>query len=344
MLLTDDPDPRRPAGRVRPAARLDLTVLRARRARPSRRLLAGRGRWSCTWLRLRAGRRSSPGTGCPRWAVAGAPAVLDIAASGCRGSTTPGPRAAVLIVLPGVLAGSAVRPPGALVMLVAAWCLVGAPEPALLGPDRRRTSPVAAGPAVGGLGRARASRSTLERSSAGDARRPSADRDRARRRPRHHRAPAPGLRRDPRHRRRRPGAARPTRARYQSINRRHRDFMRLAYPEGHGGRAGQLGACIDADGVTLLTREEMPTYRAAAGRGVRRLPDLGRRRPADLAGALGLGPLGARRRRARSPAPRSPTRTSPTSCGRCGSRTSSSPRSPTSCARRSPRSAATSTC
>ena len=85
---------------------------------------------------------------------------------------------------------------------------------------------------------------------------------------------------------------------------------------------------------TRLTREEMPTYRASPRRGVRRLPDLGRRRPADPPGAVGLGPLRPRRGRRRSPAPRWPTRTSPTSCARSGSRTSSSPRSPTSCAPR----------
>jgi signal transduction histidine kinase len=52
---------------------------------------------------------------------------------------------------------------------------------------------------------------------------------------------------------------------YQSINRRHVDFMRLAYPEGHAGHAGQLGLVYNEDGSTLLTREQMPTYRAARG-------------------------------------------------------------------------------
>jgi two-component system phosphate regulon sensor histidine kinase PhoR len=28
---------------------------------------------------------------------------------------------------------------------------------------------------------------------------------------------------------------------YQTVNQRHRDFMRLAYPDGHHGRAGQVG-------------------------------------------------------------------------------------------------------
>ncbi len=52
---------------------------------------------------------------------------------------------------------------------------------------------------------------------------------------------------------------------YEGINRRHQDFMRLAYPEGHLGRAGQLGEVYAGDGTTLLSREQMPTYRASHG-------------------------------------------------------------------------------
>ena len=52
---------------------------------------------------------------------------------------------------------------------------------------------------------------------------------------------------------------------YQAINRRHHDFMQLAYPEGHHGQAGQLGRVYGADGQHLLGREEMPTYRAMHG-------------------------------------------------------------------------------
>ena len=52
---------------------------------------------------------------------------------------------------------------------------------------------------------------------------------------------------------------------YQSMNRRHGDFMRLAYPDGHAGQAGQLGLVYHVDGVTPVAREDMPTYRAARG-------------------------------------------------------------------------------
>ena len=52
---------------------------------------------------------------------------------------------------------------------------------------------------------------------------------------------------------------------YEGINKRHEDFMRLAFPEGHLGRAGQLGLVFHEDGTTAFTREEMPTYRAIHG-------------------------------------------------------------------------------
>ena len=52
---------------------------------------------------------------------------------------------------------------------------------------------------------------------------------------------------------------------YQRMNRRHADFMRLAFPDGHEGQAGQLGLVYDADGADLLTREQMPSYRASQG-------------------------------------------------------------------------------
>lgn len=53
--------------------------------------------------------------------------------------------------------------------------------------------------------------------------------------------------------------------RYLTMNRRHHDFMRLAFPDGHLGRAGQLGDVFHEDGETLVTHEEMPTYCATQG-------------------------------------------------------------------------------
>jgi two-component system, OmpR family, phosphate regulon sensor histidine kinase PhoR len=52
---------------------------------------------------------------------------------------------------------------------------------------------------------------------------------------------------------------------YLRMNRRHVDFMRQGYPDGHDGVAGQTGAVYGEDGTTPLTREEMPTYRAVRG-------------------------------------------------------------------------------
>jgi hypothetical protein len=52
---------------------------------------------------------------------------------------------------------------------------------------------------------------------------------------------------------------------YQGYNKRHQDFMDLAFPEGHRGRVGQTGFLFDADQTRLLTSEEMPTTRAVAG-------------------------------------------------------------------------------
>jgi signal transduction histidine kinase len=52
---------------------------------------------------------------------------------------------------------------------------------------------------------------------------------------------------------------------YQTMNRRHLDFMRLAFPDGHGGHAGQLGQVYGEDGTTLLGRRHMPSWRAAQG-------------------------------------------------------------------------------
>ena len=52
---------------------------------------------------------------------------------------------------------------------------------------------------------------------------------------------------------------------YTTINRRHHDFMRLAYPQGHEGKAGQTGEVYHEDAETLVQHEDLPTYRAAHG-------------------------------------------------------------------------------
>jgi len=53
--------------------------------------------------------------------------------------------------------------------------------------------------------------------------------------------------------------------RYRTVNRRHHDFMRLAFPAGHDGLAGQVGDVFHEDGETRVQSAEMPTYRATLG-------------------------------------------------------------------------------
>ncbi len=56
---------------------------------------------------------------------------------------------------------------------------------------------------------------------------------------------------------------------YDSTNPRHEQFLALAYPEGHGGVAGQAGHVFAADGVTPLEHDEMPAVRAVRGESFR---------------------------------------------------------------------------
>lgn len=53
--------------------------------------------------------------------------------------------------------------------------------------------------------------------------------------------------------------------RYERMNRRHRETMSWAFPEGHQGDAGQLGDVYFPDGKTLMSKEDMPSYRAVQG-------------------------------------------------------------------------------
>ena len=53
--------------------------------------------------------------------------------------------------------------------------------------------------------------------------------------------------------------------RYERTNRRHREAMTLAFPDGHVGEAGQLGHVYFPDGKTLMAKEDMPSYRAVQG-------------------------------------------------------------------------------
>lgn len=52
---------------------------------------------------------------------------------------------------------------------------------------------------------------------------------------------------------------------YERMNRRHRETMSLPFPDGHAGEAGQLGHVYLPDGRTVMSPEEMPSYRAVQG-------------------------------------------------------------------------------
>jgi hypothetical protein len=52
---------------------------------------------------------------------------------------------------------------------------------------------------------------------------------------------------------------------YQRMNRRHLESLHLPFPAGHEGEAGQLGHVYFLDGKTLMSREQMPSYRAVQG-------------------------------------------------------------------------------
>jgi PAS domain S-box-containing protein len=53
--------------------------------------------------------------------------------------------------------------------------------------------------------------------------------------------------------------------RFERMNRRLVETLALPYPHGHAGRAGQEGMIFQADGVTVMTRKEIPSYRAWMG-------------------------------------------------------------------------------
>jgi two-component system, OmpR family, phosphate regulon sensor histidine kinase PhoR len=52
---------------------------------------------------------------------------------------------------------------------------------------------------------------------------------------------------------------------YESMNPRHQEFLRIAFPEGHRGVAGQSGDVFAADNTTELELDQMPTIRAMRG-------------------------------------------------------------------------------
>jgi two-component system phosphate regulon sensor histidine kinase PhoR len=54
---------------------------------------------------------------------------------------------------------------------------------------------------------------------------------------------------------------------YSAWNRRQQEFLDIAFPDGHGGRAGQTGFVYDADQQDVLPFEQFPCARATFGEG-----------------------------------------------------------------------------
>ena len=52
---------------------------------------------------------------------------------------------------------------------------------------------------------------------------------------------------------------------YKVVNPRHHEFLRLTFPDGHHGQAGEVGFSYASNRVTRLAREDMPTMRAMRG-------------------------------------------------------------------------------
>ncbi|GAB2882792.1 sensor histidine kinase [Myroides odoratimimus subsp. xuanwuensis] len=206
--------------------------------------------WLLPWARL------------PHVALAGLP-VLDVAAAGLARLSDAGSGAGVLVIVPALWLGRRFGRRGAVGALAASLLLVVAPSVAYFGSgDGANLSRVLLITVVSGsvalVVAAGLERVQMERD---EAERRGADLSRALETIEHQRRVSEAildtvdvglvlLDRD--------GA-------YAGMNRRHQDFMRLAYPDGHRGFAGQTGDVYGADGCTVLTTEEMPTYRASRG-------------------------------------------------------------------------------
>lgn len=197
----------------------------------------------------------------PHAALAALP-VLDVAAAGLARLSGEGSGAGVLVIIPALWLGRQYGRRGAVGAFMASVLLVAAPSVAFFGSDGANLSRVllitVVSSSVGlvvaaGLERVQAERDEAERRGAELAR--------ALQTIEHQRRVSEAildsvdvglllLDRD--------GA-------YVGMNRRHRDFMGMAFPDGHHGFAGQVGDVYGPDGVTPLSEAELPTYRASRG-------------------------------------------------------------------------------
>jgi signal transduction histidine kinase len=259
LLFADDPDPRVLQGVFFALLGLDF-LLRSTDGTP-----IGLRSWPALGFALAvlltAATFLVPWHRLPRWAIGVIP-VLDIAALGLARLDDRGSAAAAVIIVPSLLLARLYGKRGALLVCVAGLLLIGVPSVLYLGAGGVNLSRSLMVPFVASWA-ALALASGLEKIEAGYA---EATQRRA--------DLALALHTIDEQRRfaeaildtvdvglvllDHTGA-------YRTLNKRHVDFMRLAYPDGHSGRAGQLGHVFAPDGSTVLTREEMPTFRAANG-------------------------------------------------------------------------------
>jgi len=259
LLFSDAPDPRVLQGVFAALFVLDLALRRVGGASP------GLHSWPAAGLVVTVvtclASLAVPWERVPAWSVAVLP-VLDLAALGLSRLDVQSSGAGILTVVPALWLGRLLGRTGAVVAVVAATALLAVPGLVHFGPDGVSVSRALMIVVVVAW-TALAIAAALERVRAG--------RDEAESR----RVELAAALETIEHQRRVSDAILDTvdvglvlldsEGRYESVNRRHEDFMRLAYPDGHGGMAGQLGQVYAADATTRLTSEEMPTLRASQG-------------------------------------------------------------------------------
>ena len=245
LLFTDEPDPAVLQGVFALLFVLDLT-LRAVGGSP-----LALGSWPTVGLVLTGlgcvAAVAVPWSSLPSWTVGVLP-LLDLAALGMSRMDEAGGGAGLLAVVPALWLGRQYLRWGAVVAVLGTWLLLALPSLFFLGVTgvnlaRAVLIPVTAGWAAFAISyaveRVRAGLDVIEHQRRmADAILDTAD---------------VGL------------VLLDSEGRYERMNRRQEAFMRIGYPDGHDGLAGQVGEVFAGDGVTALSSTEMPTWRASHG-------------------------------------------------------------------------------
>ena len=260
LLFADDPDPRVLQGVFIALVGLDF-LLRSVDGTPIP-LASWPGVGFVLTVALTVATVVVPWHRLPRVAVGIIP-VLDILALGLLRLDDRGSAAAAAIVVPGLWLARQFGKRGAVTVCVAGLVLMGLPSVLYLGASGVNLSRSLMVPLVAGWvalavaqrpredqRRVRRRRRAAGRAGAGDA---------------HHRRAAPLRRGDPRHRRRGPGAAGPLRRLPQPSTVGTSTSCGSPTPTDMAAWPGSSATCTTPTASTALTRQEMPTYRAAQG-------------------------------------------------------------------------------